>query len=135
MKKIGLALAAWALGTAALTACGGDDDAGGSTEAFCAALIEANAQDDVESLDQLIAVFVKIADSAPGEIKDDARNMADKMKELADLEAQALAGTPDEAAELSQDAEAVNASLQSSADKVEAFATSSCDNLPEGFFS
>ena len=63
-----------------LAACGGDDDGGGSVQAYCDLVDEVNQQEDFPSDDQL----EELVDAAPGEISDDIEFVADRLREAND---------------------------------------------------
>lgn len=119
MKTFLVVLALAALG---LAACGDSDEE--SADAFCSTLLEVSddfLNDDFDA----VAGFQAIADAAPGEIKSDAQNMADKWQEFFDF-------TDEQKA---QENVEWNESMDASADAVEVFATNNCSNLPADFFS
>jgi hypothetical protein len=88
LKRILSAVAAAALGLSLLTACGGDsgDKAGGGD--YCTDLksakkkVDALKGGDLKDIQKTVDTMHKLADEAPGEIKDDWKTLVDGVDKL-----------------------------------------------------
>ena len=93
-----------------LAACGGDDDGGGSVQAYCDASKELDDQEEFPSDEQLD----DLQDSAPDEISDDIELLVDRFREAND--------DPESAEEVFDDPEVTEA-----IGNVEAFEDENCE--------
>ncbi|MGH2684034.1 MAG: hypothetical protein ACRDJP_01015 [Actinomycetota bacterium] len=98
-----------------LAACGGDDDGGGSIQAYCDFSRSLDEQEDFPTDDQLD----ELSDTAPDEISDDVEFLVDRFREAND--------NPAEVEEVFQDEE-VNEAIEN----VEAFEEENCADEADG---
>ncbi len=117
-----------ALGALALTACGSDDSAAGSTEAFCDGINTLADSGDATDEGQDLATFRSIAEVAPEEISDEMDQLVEAFERLQTFDPQTA--TEDEMAEFLTLAEG----LDGASTTVEEFARDNCPDLPTGFF-
>lgn len=129
---------------AGLAACGDDGDGGvlsssGDKEAFCrlASSDEMEAFDDLEDFDptqaddmaQLDRALDQLTDSAPPEIEDDVRVVAEGLRELVEVLSDIDMDDPDALAELSERAEeleGMQAEMERATENVDRYLEEEC---------
>ncbi|MDQ3913837.1 MAG: hypothetical protein M3323_00685 [Actinomycetota bacterium] len=95
-------------------ACGGDDEGGGSAQAFCDNQEEMDAIDTADP-EAMAEAIDELAADAPDEISDDVQLIADTLQDLDEVD------TPEEA-------EALNSSeLQEASERIEEWVDENCE--------
>ena len=115
------------LGALSFTACGGDNDGGGTAKSFCDSLetLVASEVDPDTDFGGAIKALEDLKSNSPGDLSGDVDTFINVLKRLNDA--------PDDAdpADFEDDL----TSITEAVDNIQSFADSNCEDLPDDIFS